>query len=39
MKINAIKAALARLANACTGWGPANECPILEGLDSQEGMP
>lgn len=30
-----MKAALARLAAACSGRGPTSECPILEALESE----
>ena len=32
-----IRSALAKLAAACRGNGPTSECPILEGLDAEEG--
>jgi MerR family mercuric resistance operon transcriptional regulator len=30
-----MRAALARLAAACTGRGPTSECPIIEALESE----
>lgn len=32
--LEAIRKALVRITSACTGRGPASECPILESLDS-----
>ena len=32
----AMKRALTHLTNRCSGHGPASECPILEGIDSDE---
>jgi MerR family mercuric resistance operon transcriptional regulator len=34
--LNAMKTALKRLTERCSGCGPASECPILEGIDSEE---
>jgi MerR family copper efflux transcriptional regulator len=34
--LEAMKRALAHLSAKCSGHGPASECPILEGLDSEE---
>lgn len=34
--LQGMKRALAELVAACSGEGPASECPILEGLDLQE---
>ena len=34
--LSAMKEALLRLTEHCRGHGPASECPILEGLDSDE---
>ena len=34
--LNAMKAALQRLTERCSGCGPASECPILESIDSEE---
>jgi MerR family transcriptional regulator, copper efflux regulator len=34
--LTAMKAALNRLVDHCSGHGPAAECPILEALDSEE---
>jgi Hg(II)-responsive transcriptional regulator len=35
--LQAMKKALERVTAACTGHGPASECPILEGLNEEEG--
>ena len=34
--LTAMKEALVRLTEHCSGHGPASECPILESLDSDE---
>jgi MerR family copper efflux transcriptional regulator len=34
--LSAMKEALVRLTEHCSGHGPASECPILESLDSDE---
>jgi MerR family mercuric resistance operon transcriptional regulator len=34
--LEAMKGALLRLTRSCSGTGPASECPILEGIDSDE---
>ena len=34
--LDAMKTALEHLTNRCSGHGPASECPILEGIDSDE---
>jgi len=34
--LKAMKTALHRLTERCSGCGPANECPILESIDSEE---
>jgi Hg(II)-responsive transcriptional regulator len=34
--LQAVKQALTRLTDKCSGYGLATECPILEGLDSDE---
>jgi len=34
--LSAMKEALGRLTEHCSGHGPASECPILESLDSDE---
>ena len=34
--LKAMKTALQRLTERCFGCGPANECPILESIDSEE---
>jgi MerR family copper efflux transcriptional regulator len=34
--LSAMKEALLRLTEHCSGHGPASECPILESLDSDE---
>src|SRR5215831_2202404 len=34
--LKAMKTALQRLTERCSGCGPANECPILESIDSEE---
>lgn len=36
--LDAMKNVLERLASRCSGRGPASECPILEGLDGEDGM-
>ena len=36
--LSAMKEALVRLTEHCSGHGPASECPILEGLDSDEAI-
>ncbi|HTM51776.1 MAG TPA: heavy metal-responsive transcriptional regulator [Bryobacteraceae bacterium] len=36
--LTAMKDALVRLKEHCSGHGPASECPILESLDSDEGI-
>ena len=33
--LNAMKQALEHLADQCTGHGPADECPILQAIDSE----
>jgi MerR family mercuric resistance operon transcriptional regulator len=33
--LRAMKRALTRLSDACSGRGPVSECPILDGLDKQ----
>lgn len=34
--LKAMKTALNRLTERCSGCGPASECPILESIDSEE---
>ena len=34
--LKAMKTALHRLTERCSGCGPASECPILESIDSEE---
>ena len=34
--LETMRAALTHLAATCTGHGPADECPILQAIDSQE---
>lgn len=34
--LQSIKKALIRVTSACTGRGPASQCPILDALDSKE---
>jgi len=34
--LRAMKTALTRLTERCSGCGPASECPILESIDSEE---
>ena len=34
--LETMRAALTHLAEQCTGHGPADECPILVGIDSQD---
>jgi hypothetical protein len=34
--LKAMKTALSRLTERCSGCGPASECPILESIDSEE---
>jgi len=34
--LQAMKTALNRLTDRCSGCGPASECPILESIDSEE---
>jgi MerR family mercuric resistance operon transcriptional regulator len=34
--LKVMKTALQRLTERCSGCGPANECPILESIDSEE---
>ena len=34
--LKGMKTALQRLTERCSGCGPANECPILESIDSEE---
>jgi MerR family copper efflux transcriptional regulator len=34
--LEAMKRALTHLTERCSGHGPASECPILEGIDSDE---
>jgi MerR family mercuric resistance operon transcriptional regulator len=34
--LRAMRRALKRLADSCTGRGPASECPILENLDAKD---
>jgi MerR family mercuric resistance operon transcriptional regulator len=34
--LQAMKTALHRLTDRCSGCGPASECPILESIDSEE---
>ena len=34
--LKAMKTALHRLTDRCSGCGPASECPILESIDSEE---
>jgi len=34
--LKAMRTALNRLADRCSGCGPVSECPILESLDSEE---
>lgn len=36
--LQATKKALERVTAACTGRGPASECPILESLDEEDGL-
>lgn len=36
-RLQQMKAALIKLASACTGAGPTSDCPILEFLDTTEG--
>ena len=35
--LEAMRRALSKLVRACSGRGPATECPILDSLDSDEG--
>lgn len=36
--LGAMKTALQHLTERCSGRGPASECPILEGIDSEEAL-
>lgn len=36
--LTAMKRALTHLTDRCSGRGPASECPILEGIDSDEAL-
>lgn len=36
--LSSMKESLVRLTEHCSGHGPASECPILENLDSEEGV-
>lgn len=37
--LEGMKKVLERLASRCSGRGPASECPILESLDGEDGLP